>query len=190
MTRNERMTSFVVVGVAFFMLGLAFASKPLYDAFCRVTGYGGTTQIADSRPKAVLDRTVRVRLDSNVGRDTGLNFRSATNVMEIRLGETGMAFFEVENTTDQPIIAMAGYNVAPHKTGPFFNKLECFCFEERVFNAGETARLPVIFYIDPAMDEDQLLDDVTEITLSYTFYDTHKQGKNQTARLEAAVLPH
>ncbi len=189
MNSRARLTTGILAGMAFVMLGIAFASKPLYDAFCRVTGYGGTTQIAKERSKEVLERQVRVRLDTNVGPDTALRFKSATGVMDVRIGETAMAFFEVENTSDAPVTAMASYNVAPHKAGTFFNKLECFCFEERVFAPGESARLPVIFFVDSALDEDRLLDDVTDITLSYTFYDTHKPGKNQTARLEAAVLP-
>ena len=190
MTRGARLTAMIVSGVAFAMLGAAFGSKPLYDTFCRVTGFGGTTRVATRAPTAVLDRVVHVRLDTNVANDTPLDFKSVDHLFDIRVGETGMAFFEVHNRSDREVTAMASYNVTPHKAGPFFNKLECFCFEERVFAPGETVRLPVIFYIASEMDDDQQLDDVTEITLSYTFYDTHKGAENKTARLEDAVTAH
>lgn len=155
----------VVIG----MTGLAFASKPLYDTFCRVTGFGGTTRIATEAPQQVLDRTVTVRFDANVS-DAPLTFRPVENRHEIALGEYGLAFYEVTNTADDPVSVIAGYNVTPHTAGRYFNKLECFCFEERVIEAGETKTLPVVFFIDPAMDEEALMSTVSTITLSYTFY--------------------
>lgn len=185
---RPKLTAFIIAAMALGMLGVSFASKPLYDAFCRVTGFGGTTQVASAAPTQVLDRGVKVRLDSNIGQGTPLKFKAIDRLFDIRLGETGIAFFEVENPTDKSVRAIASYNVAPHKAGPYFNKLECFCFEERVFEPGEVSRLPVIFYIDPAMDEKRQLKDITEITLSYTFYDTQKDNENQIAQLEQAVI--
>ena len=187
MTQNPRTTLFVIIGILAGMLTLAFYSPVLYNTFCKVTGFGGTTQIATKKPSAVLDRTVRVRLDTNVGAGAKLTFKSVDPVMDIRLGEVGMAFFEVSNPTEHPVTAEAGYNVAPHKAGPYFTKLECFCFEERVFEPGETASLPVIFFIDPEMDKDDTLDDVTDITLSYTYYGVEQDAENQTAHLEPAT---
>ena len=187
MTQNARTTLFVIIGILAGMLTLAFYSPVLYNTFCKVTGFGGTTQIATKKPSAVLDRTVRVRLDTNVGAGAKLTFKSVDPVMDIRLGEVGMAFFEVSNPTEHPVTAEAGYNVAPHKAGPYFTKLECFCFEERVFEPSETASLPVIFFIDPEMDKDDTLDDVTDITLSYTYYGVEQDAENQTAHLEPAT---
>ncbi len=164
----------IAVGLALgslFMLGLAFASKPLYDTFCRVTGFGGTTRIADAAPEDVLDREIHVRFDANVA-DAPLRFRALQNDLPIKLGEHGLAFYEVTNTSNQDVSVIASYNVTPHKSGRFFNKLECFCFEERVVAAGETKKLPVVFFIDPALDEERNLDDVRTITLSYTFFQT------------------
>ncbi|MEO1475736.1 MAG: cytochrome c oxidase assembly protein [Pseudomonadota bacterium] len=156
--------------VVFGMTGLAFASKPLYDTFCRVTGFGGTTRIATEAPDRVLDRQVTIRFDANVN-DAPLLFRPVEGQHEIALGEHGLAFYEVTNTADAPVSVMAGYNVTPHTAGRYFNKLECFCFEERIIGAGETKTLPVVFFIDPNLDEDRLMDSVSTITLSYTFYE-------------------
>lgn len=166
-----------------FMLGLAFASKPLYDAFCRVTGYGGTTQVATAAPDAILDRHFTVRFDANVN-DAPLEFRPLQRAVPVQLGAHALAFYEVTNTSDKDIPIVAGYNVTPHKTGRFFNKLECFCFEERVIRAGETKQLPVVFFIDPDLDDERNLDDVKTITLSYTYFQTHTDlTETQTAAL-------
>ena len=156
------------------MLGASFAAVPLYDLFCRVTGFGGTTQVAQSGPNAVLDRQVNVRFDANLGAGTPLEFRPLQQAEGLRVGQTGLAFYEVTNTSDQPFKAIASYNVTPHKAGPFFQKLECFCFIEQVFPPGETMRLPVVFFVDPRMDEEDNQDDVRTITLSYTFFDASK----------------
>lgn len=166
-----------------FMLGLAFASKPLYDAFCRVTGFGGTTQVAREAPDAVLDREFTVRFDANVN-NAPLEFHPLQRSVPVQLGAHALAFFEVTNTSDQDVPVIAGYNVTPHKTGRFFNKLECFCFEERVIKAGETKKLPVVFFIDPDLDAERNLDDVRTITLSYTYFQTDTDlTATQTAAL-------
>ncbi len=190
MINRSRLTLFASLGAVAVMLGVSFASKPLYDAFCRVTGYGGTTQVADARPSQVLEREVSIRLDSNVGLHTGLKFKPVDRSYPLKLGETGLAFFEVSNPTDEPIRAIASYNVAPHKVGPYFNKLECFCFDERVFPPGHSEKLPVIFFIDPTLDEERQLKDVTDITLSYTFYDVEKENNYRSAWLEGGTSAH
>ncbi|MEM6535265.1 MAG: cytochrome c oxidase assembly protein [Pseudomonadota bacterium] len=170
-------------GAALFMLGLAFASKPLYDTFCRVTGFGGTTQTATEGPKAVLERGVNVRFDANVA-NAPLLFRPLQTSVDIQLGEHGLAFYEVENTSSEDISVIASYNVTPHKTGRFFSKLECFCFEERVIKAGESKKLPVVFFVDPRLDEERNMNDVRTITLSYTFFQTNEfQGAAKSASL-------
>ena len=168
---NNRRIALVLTVGTLAMLGLAFASKPLYDTFCRVTGYGGTTRIASAAPDAVLSRSVNVRFDANVA-DVPLLFKPLQTELSLNLGEHGLAFYEVSNTSSKDISVIASYNVTPHKVGRFFNKLECFCFEERIIAAGETKRLPVVFFVDPALDEERNLHDVRTITLSYTFYQT------------------
>lgn len=181
---NNSKIAIIASAGAIAMLGLAFASKPLYDAFCRVTGYGGTTQIAEAAPTAVLDREVIVRFDANTA-GTPVLFRSLQTRMPARLGEHGLAFYEVTNPSGQDVSLIASYNVTPHKTGRFFNKIECFCFEERIIKAGETKKLPVVFFVDPSMDEDRGLDDVRTITLSYTFFQTDEfPGAAKTAALQ------
>ncbi len=158
-------------GVVVAMLSLAFASKPLYDTFCRVTGFGGTTRVAVKAPERVLTREVEVRFDANVN-GAPLLFRPTETRHSLPLGAHGLASYEVTNTSDADISVIASYNVTPHTAGRYFNKLECFCFEERIIKAGESKTLPVVFFVSPEMDEDKLMDDVSTITLSYTYYQT------------------
>ncbi|WP_300378642.1 cytochrome c oxidase assembly protein [Henriciella sp.] len=179
---NTRLLLISIVA-ALGMLGLAFASKPLYDTFCRVTGFGGTTQIAKQAPENITDRKMTVRFDSNV-MDAPIMFRPLQTSMDVKLGEHGLAFFEVTNTSEQDISLMASYNVTPHKAGLYYNKLECFCFEERVIKAGATKKLPVVFFIDPTLDDESNMDDVRTITLSYTYYQTDSfEGAANSAAL-------
>ncbi|MEL7482657.1 MAG: cytochrome c oxidase assembly protein [Pseudomonadota bacterium] len=177
-------------GVVVAMLGLSFASKPLYDTFCRITGYGGTTRIADAAPAQVLDRAVTVRFDANVN-GAPLLFRTLQVAHDLALGAHGLAFYEVTNTSSKPLSIVAGYNVTPHTAGRYFNKLECFCFEERIIGAGETKSLPVVFFVSPEMDADKLMDSVETITLSYTFYqaDEPAAATNSAAREGPVALP-
>jgi len=152
------------------MLGLGFAAKPLYDTFCRVTGYGGTTQRAQTVSTRVLDQEVIVRFDANVAADAPLRFAPRQGAQRLRIGETGLAFYEVTNLSDAPVKAIAAYNVAPFKAGGFFQKLECFCFQEQTFAPGETVELPVIFFVDPEIVHAPGGDKISTITLSYTYY--------------------
>lgn len=173
---------FAVIPVA--MLALAFAADPLYDTFCRVTGFGGTTRVATAAPTEISDRTVTVRFDANVA-NAPLKFRPLQTGHEIELGAHGLAFYEATNTSERPIAVIASYNVTPHKAGPYFNKLECFCFEERVFQPGETKKLPVVFFVDPALEEKALNRDIRTITLSYTFFEAEDwQGSMRQAALD------
>jgi len=166
------------------MLGLAFASKPLYDTFCRVTGFGGTTQLAEKAPERITNREIIVRFDANVA-NAPLRFRAIQNALPVQVGAHSLAFYEVTNTSASDVSVIASYNVTPHKVGRYFNKLECFCFEERIIKAGETKKLPVIFFIDPAIDEERNVADVRTITLSYTFFQSDDfQGAAKTASLD------
>jgi cytochrome c oxidase assembly protein subunit 11 len=153
------------------MLGASYAAVPLYQLFCQVTGYGGTTQVATEAASQVLSRTIQVRFDANVAPGVPWSFKPEKPVVELKLGENGLAFYTVKNESDRPVTAVATYNVTPHKVGPYFQKLECFCFQDRTLQPGESMELPVIFYVDPSLATDRNVDEVTEVTLSYTFFE-------------------
>ena len=185
MTPKARLTVFILSGAAVGMLGLSFAAEPLYSTFCRLTGFGGTTQVATEPSRRVLDQIVRVRFDANVDEGLPLEFKPVEPFIDVKVGETVMSFYEVTNTSDGPIKAMAAYNVAPDKAGKYFNKVECFCFKEKVFGPGKTEKLPVIFYVSADMADDPLANDIKGITLSYTYYFAG-EAPTTTARLEDA----
>ena len=182
MKLSNRKIAAVTVAVFLGMLGLGFAADPLYGTFCRVTGYGGTTRIATSAPKEIVDQTITVRFDTNVA-DTPLIFRPLQLSEDVKIGQHGLAFFEVSNPTDQEFHVIAAYNVTPHYAGKYFNKLACFCFDERVIAPHETKKLPVVYFISPDMVDDHIADQLETITLSYTFYESsHYSGpKTQAA---------
>ena len=164
------------------MVGAAYASVPLYQLFCQVTGYGGTTQIATAAASTVLERTIKVRFDANVAPGVPWTFTPEKPVVELGLGENGLAFYKVKNNSDRAVTAVATYNVTPHKVGPYFQKLECFCFQDRTLQPGEEMELPVIFYVDPALATDSGVKEVTEVTLSYTFF---KAGSQELAQAQS-----
>ena len=158
------------LAVVVFMAGMGWAAVPLYDIFCRVTGYGGTTQVGSQAGDVILDRTMRVRFDASVAGGFEWEFRPVERVMELRIGETGIAFYEAYNPTDHAIAGTASYNVTPYAAGPFFIKIACFCFTQQVLQPGERVQMPVTFYIDPGLVDDPEAQNIHEITLSYTFY--------------------
>jgi cytochrome c oxidase assembly protein subunit 11 len=160
------------LGVVVFMGALGWASVPLYDLFCRVTGYGGTTNTASAAGDVILDETMRVRFDASVARDFPWSFEPMDRTMEVRIGETGLAFYEAYNPTDQPIAGTASYNVTPYEAGSFFTKIDCFCFELQVLQPGERVQMPVTFFVDPEIVDDRDASHVHTITLSYTFHAT------------------
>jgi cytochrome c oxidase assembly protein subunit 11 len=155
------------------MTGAAFAAVPLYRMFCQVTGFDGTVMKADKAPDHILDETVLIRFDTNV-RDLPMTFRAEQVSQRVRIGETGMAYFDVTNTSDQPIHATASYNVVPERAGPYFQKLQCFCFDGQTIQPGETMKFPVQYFVAPEMATDRESRGVREITLSYTFYPTRE----------------
>jgi cytochrome c oxidase assembly protein subunit 11 len=161
-----------LAGVAALMLSLSFAAVPFYDWFCRVTGYGGTTGTADAAPGRVLDRTIRVRFDASTEPGLPWRFTPVVREMDLRIGETALAFYEAANTADRPVAGTAVFNVAPDRAGQFFTKIACFCFDMQILQPGETVQMPVTFYVDPAIAEDPEGRHVREITLSYTFHET------------------
>jgi cytochrome c oxidase assembly protein subunit 11 len=182
--KRSRLTVGLLTGTAIGMLGLAYAAEPLYKAFCAVTGFGGTTQVATERPKEILDRVVRVYFDANVEQGAPLQFRPSQPYVDVRIGETMMTHFELTNTSDEPVRAMASKNVVPHKAGQYFEKIDCFCFEEQTYQPGQKATLPVVFFVSPDMAKNANTADVNGITLSYTYY--RVDGPVPAARLEDA----
>ncbi len=164
------LTAAICAATVAIMTGMAFAAIPLYDLFCRVTGYNGTTGVAVAPSSQILQRRVEVRFDTNVAPGLPIEFTADQMSQNLRLGETSVAFFRVRNLSDQPVHAVASYNVAPDKVGRFFQKLECFCFRPRALAPGETADLPVVFFVDPALATNPDSEEVQQITLSYTYY--------------------
>ena len=159
------------VSVVILMGGLAWASVPFYDWFCRVTGFGGVTNTAETGSDVVLDQTITVRFDASLDRGMPWEFTPMQREMTLRIGETGLAFYEAHNPTDRPVAGQASYNVTPYEAGYFFDKIECFCFTEQVLQPGETVEMPVSFYVDPAIVNDRDAKFANTITLSYTFYE-------------------
>jgi cytochrome c oxidase assembly protein subunit 11 len=154
------------------MGGMAWAAVPLYDLFCRLTGFGGTTQVAEAGADRVLDRTVTIRFDASLARGMPWTFRPVQDAMQVRIGETAIAWYEAANPTDRTIAGSATYNVAPFSAGGYFTKIDCFCFTQQVLKPGERVQMPVTFYVDPGIVEDAEAKGVSTITLSYTFFET------------------
>ena len=165
-------TASMMVGVVVLMGALAWASVPFYNWFCRVTGFGGVTQTASQGSDVVLDRMITVRFDANVEAGMPWEFKPMQRSMELRIGETGLAFYEAYNPTDRVIAGTASYNVAPYSTGYYFSKIDCFCFTEQVLQPGERVTMPVTFYVDPEIIDDREAKFAKVITLSYTFHET------------------
>jgi len=183
--RSNARIALLLAGVVVCMVGVSFASVPLYDLFCRVTGFGGTTQIADQGAAEILERKVTVRFNASVQPDLKWRFKPQQKAIETQVGETQLAFYEAVNLGDEPVVATATFNVSPDKAGLYFDKIDCFCFTEQVLKPGERADMPVSFYIDPEMDKDVKMDGVTTITLSYTFYKAQDQSAAKAAREQA-----
>jgi cytochrome c oxidase assembly protein subunit 11 len=155
---------------ALFMVGLAFASVPLYSLFCKATGFGGLTQVAERAPGTTSERTVTVRYNTDVAPGLPWEFRAVSLPVTVKLGEVKQLLFTAKNDGSKDYKGISIYNVLPERAGLYFNKIQCFCFDEETLKAGETAEFPVQFFVDPAMADDPLMADVKTITLSYTFF--------------------
>jgi cytochrome c oxidase assembly protein subunit 11 len=175
-------TAAIAVAIVAGMTGLAFAAVPLYDAFCKITGYGGTTQVARAAPGAVLDRRMHVRFDTNVAPGLPIEFAAAQREQGLRIGESGLAFFRVRNVSERPVSIVATFNVTPHAAGQYFAKLECFCFQDRVLQPGEAAELPVVYFIDPEIVSDPDANEIETVTLSYTYFRSTNQAAATAAQ--------
>ena len=183
---NRKVATIAAVG-ALSMLGLGFASAPLYRMFCAATGFNGTTQRSSAAQAAgvkATGRPITVRFDGNVASGMPWQFRPEQVTQDGHVGERKMAFFIAKNTSDRPIIGRARFNVTPEQTGAYFNKIQCFCFNEQRLEPGEEVRMPVIYFVDPAILDDPNARDVPEITLSYTFM----EDAGSTAALATKAL--
>ena len=175
--RAKRRTALLAALFALAMIGLAYASVPLYRMFCQATGFGGTTGRAEASAlpgadqlKALGGRTIKIRFDSNVAPGLGWDFAPRDRERSVKIGERSLTFFSATNATGRTVTGSATFNVSPDTAGQYFRKIECFCFTEQTLAAGETAQMPVTFFIDPAILDDPDAKKIDEITLSYTFF--------------------
>ncbi len=169
-SRSIRRTATACVALVVAMVGAAYAAVPLYDLFCRMTGFGGTPMIASSAPAGVSDRTITVRFDANVTGGLPWRFSAEMPSVEARLGETVTVFYKVRNAGPEATTGIASFNVQPALAGAYFNKLQCFCFTEQTLQPGETMDSAVVFFVDPALADDPNVRDLNSITLSYTYF--------------------
>ena len=169
--KANQKTALYALGVVFFMGAMAWASVPLYDLFCRVTGYGGYTNVSEVESEIILDETITIRFDASLERDMPWEFMPVERQVEVKFGETALAFYEAYNPTGRPIAGSASYNVTPYGAGSFFNKIDCFCFQEQILQPGERVQMPVTFFVDPELVNDKDAKFAKTITLSYTFYE-------------------
>jgi cytochrome c oxidase assembly protein subunit 11 len=167
------------------MLALAYAASPLYDMFCRATGFGGTPQVAQEGERPVLSRTVNVRFDSNVDANLPWRFTPLEREVKVKLGEERLVHYRVTNVSQRPIVGTSTYNVTPETAGAWFNKLQCFCFTEQLLLPGQSMDMPVVFFVDPEMDKDRRYDNIRTVTLSYTFF----EAKTERAKTLLGSVP-
>jgi len=168
---------FIITFIGMLMLSLSYAAVPLYDIFCRVTGFGGTTQIASSAPGSSGHPNINIRFESNITDSLNWDFYSKTKTVKIPMGEEKTIYYYAKNLSDEPIVGTATFNVTPAKAGQYFMKIDCFCFVEQLLNPGESMNMPVTFFIDPDLYKDENVQEVNEITLSYTFMKSMDQSK-------------
>jgi cytochrome c oxidase assembly protein subunit 11 len=168
--RAQRRTALICAGVAGFMAAAAFAAVPLYDLFCRVTGFGGTPMVRSQNASRISDRVMTVRFDANVAPGLPWRFVAEETTVDLRLGETRIVSYRVTNTSGQPTTGMATYNVQPAQAGAYFVKIQCFCFNEHTLQPGESIEAPVVFYVDPEIEQNAELAKLKSITLSYTYF--------------------
>jgi len=181
--KRHRAVALTCSVVVLSMIGLSFAAVPLYQLYCQVTGYGGTTQRAEKSSDVVLDRTITMHFDANVAPNLTWRFEPVQRTVEIKIGENALAFYRATNTSNEPMTGTAVFNVTPEAAGIHFNKIECFCFTEQTLEAGQSVDMPVSFFVDPAIVEDEDANFLSELTLSYTFYrtDAPEQKTGQTS---------
>ena len=180
---SVRSTVLACLGVSFGMLGMAYAAVPLYQIFCQVTGYAGTTQRADDTTGDVLDKKITIRFDANTSNELDWAFAPKQRAITLRIGEKGQAFYKAKNLGDETSFGTATFNVSPGAAGVYFNKIECFCFTEQELAAGQAVDMPVVFFVDPEIVNDPLMKDATTITLSYTFF-PDEEAEHKVSKFE------
>jgi cytochrome c oxidase assembly protein subunit 11 len=183
--RNRRV-AILLGGCACAMIGAAYASVPLYDLFCKVTGYGGTTKQAASAPAEVADFSITVRFNADTQSDLPWRFQPVERSVSVRAGESRLAFYRAENLGETPLVGTATFNVTPQIAGAYFNKIDCFCFEEQYLAAGQSTDMPVSFFVDPAIADDPDTAHIKTITLSYMFFDAGADAVARYATTETA----
>ncbi|WGF86941.1 cytochrome c oxidase assembly protein [Marinivivus vitaminiproducens] len=184
--RANRRVALAAIGVIGGMLGLTAASVPLYSLFCQVTGYGGTTQRADAAGDSV-DIPIRVRFNANVAGDMPWRFAPEQRLLTVNLGDSHLAQYRAMNPTDHAIVGTATYNITPHTAGAYFNKIQCFCFNEQTLEPGQAVDMPVTFFVDPAIKDDPDTAGLEEITLSYTFFVDEQATRELAGQAHAAA---
>lgn len=177
MDKNKKIGLIAAI-VPLFAFGMAFAGVPLYKMFCEQTGYGGTIKAATKSASKITKDEIRISFDANVSPELPVSFEPEKTMNKVKLGANTLEFYKITNNSDKTIVAIANYNVAPFKAAKYFSKLQCFCFADQTLKPGESLQLPVIFYVDPEIANDELTKDVKDITLSYTFFES-KKFKNQ-----------
>ncbi|MGF1629844.1 MAG: cytochrome c oxidase assembly protein [Kiloniellaceae bacterium] len=177
--RANKRLGVILIGVAAAMIGMAYASVPLYQLFCQVTGYGGTTQVAEAAPTEIGERVFTIRFNADTDPQLPWAFQPVQRDMQVKVGESGLALFRAQNLSGRSTAGTATFNVTPLKAGQYFNKVQCFCFTEQRLAPGASVDMPVSFFVDPAIDEDPNLDEVKTITLSYTFFPDESAGDEQ-----------
>ncbi|MDA0653716.1 MAG: cytochrome c oxidase assembly protein [Proteobacteria bacterium] len=188
MRRGKGITVVCLLAILGAMGTLTSYSVELYEVFCRVTGYGGTTRIAERASDRIVDRQLTIRFNADI--NSGLRFEPAQDSITIRAGQQALAFYRAESNADRPVVGTATFNVTPSKAGQYFNKIDCFCFTEQMLDPGQVADLPVQFFIDPAIVDDPNLNDVSTITLSYTFFKAPDGGGEDRIATPRNPLPN
>lgn len=172
-------TGLLAAGLAFGMVGVGYASVPLYRLFCQVTGFAGTTQkaVGQAAPGAVAGQTMSVRFDANHAPNLPWKFQPEQRREVVNVGAQDIVFYEAQNLSDKAVTGTATFNVTPSQAGKYFTKIQCFCFTEQTLQPGQKVRMPVVFYVDPAILKDPAANNIEEITLSYTFYPVDERKK-------------
>ena len=183
---QHRKVAIRAASIAVVMLGMAYAAVPLYQIFCQVTGFAGTTQRATAAPDQVLDRKITIRFDSNVSNGLVWKFGPTERTVDVKIGENKLAFYRASNPSDQPVTGTASFNVAPEAAGRYFNKIECFCFTEQTLKPGESVEMPVSFFVDPEIVNDSDARHITQITLSYTFYPVEEKQASKVGKTKGS----
>lgn len=186
--KSNKRVALLSAGLALGMVGMAYASVPLYRIFCQVTGFGGTTQVAEGPASAILDRKITIAFDANINAGLAWKFKPVQHKIILKIGEQALAFYRAENTSKQTITGTAVFNVSPPLAGKYFNKVECFCFTEQTLTPGQVVDMPVTFYVDPDIANDKDLKKLKTITLSYTFYEAEKD-EEETGKVSSNRVP-